>query len=95
MAEHNSNSPDDSTPIKAMTNPREFAEASNLNAVLLEEEEPELTAREMRQLVAKQNDVIANMQKQMSQVMALMMSREAAATAGVTPSISKIINFSL
>ncbi|CAL1383130.1 unnamed protein product [Linum trigynum] len=84
MAEHNSNSPDESTPIKAMTNPREFAEASNLNAVLLEEEEPELTAKEMRQLMAKQNDVIANMQKQMSQVIALMMSKEAAATTGAT-----------
>ncbi|CAL1354799.1 unnamed protein product [Linum trigynum] len=66
MAEHNSNSPDESTPIKAMTNAREFAVASNLNMVLLEEEEPELTAREMRQLMAKQNDVIANMQKQIS-----------------------------
>ncbi|CAL1353283.1 unnamed protein product [Linum trigynum] len=80
MAEHNPNLPDEATPIKAMTDPRTFAETSNLNAVLIEEEEPEMTAREMRQLMAKQNNVIADMQKQMSQVIALMMSKEAATT---------------
>ncbi|CAL1359819.1 unnamed protein product [Linum trigynum] len=85
MAEHNSNLPDEATPIKAMTTPRAFAEASNLNAVLIEEEEPELTAKEMRQLMAKQNNVIADIQKQMSQVITLMMSREAATATDVAP----------
>ncbi|CAL1396745.1 unnamed protein product [Linum trigynum] len=88
MAEQNSNIPSEVTPIKAMTDPRVFAglaEASNRDAVLIEEEEPELTAKEMRQQMAKQNDVIASMQKQMSQVMALMMSREAAAAPSAPP----------
>ncbi|CAL1373744.1 unnamed protein product [Linum trigynum] len=85
MAEPNSNFPDEVTPIKAMTTPRAFAEGSNLNAVLVEEEEPELTAKEMRQLVVKQNSVIADMQKQMSQVLVLMMSKEAATAPSVAP----------
>ncbi|CAL1355312.1 unnamed protein product [Linum trigynum] len=85
MAEHNPNSADEATPIKAMTNQRVFAEASNLNAVLIEEEKPELTAKEMRQLMAKQNEVIADMQKKMSKVIALMMSKEAMSTAHVAP----------
>ncbi|CAL1361131.1 unnamed protein product [Linum trigynum] len=86
MAEHTPDSPDEVTPIKAMTNPRMFAETSNLNAVLIEEEEePELTTKEMRQQMAKQNEVIANMQKKMSQVIALMMSKEAVPTAHMEP----------
>ncbi|CAL1363930.1 unnamed protein product [Linum trigynum] len=80
MAERNHDQPDEATPIKAMTDPRAFAEASDLNAVLIEEEEPELTSKEMRELMTKQNNVIADMQKQMSQVIALMLSREAAPT---------------
>ncbi|CAL1410291.1 unnamed protein product [Linum trigynum] len=88
MAEHDSNIPGEVTPIKAMTTPRVFAdlaEASNRDAVLIKEEEPELAAKEMRQLMAKQNGVIADMQKQMSQVIALMMSKEAAATPDAAP----------
>ncbi|CAL1369501.1 unnamed protein product [Linum trigynum] len=85
MVEPNSNFPDETTPIKAMTTPRAFAEGSNLDAVLVEEEEPELAAKEIKQLMAKQNSVIADMQKQMSQVLTLMMSREAATAPEAAP----------
>ncbi|CAL1410444.1 unnamed protein product [Linum trigynum] len=80
MAEQDNNIPNEATPIKAMTNSRSFAETSNLNAVLIEEEEPELTAKEVRQQMTKQNEVIADMQAKMNQVIALMMSKETAAT---------------
>ncbi|CAL1388293.1 unnamed protein product [Linum trigynum] len=93
MAEQDSNIPGEVTPMKAMTTHRvfaELAEASNRDAVLIEEEEPELTAKEMRQLVAKQNGVISDMQKQMSQVIALMMSREVAAAPDAAPVVLQL-----
>ncbi|CAL1376417.1 unnamed protein product [Linum trigynum] len=80
MAEQDNSIPNEVTQIKAMTNSRSFAEMSNLNAVLIEEEEPELTAKEVRQQITKQNEVIADMQAKMNQVIALMMSKETAAT---------------
>ncbi|CAL1355406.1 unnamed protein product [Linum trigynum] len=57
----------------------------NLSAVLIEEEEPELTAKEIRQQLAKQNEVIADMQHTMNQVIAIRMNKEAPAVEPPTP----------
>ncbi|CAL1388619.1 unnamed protein product [Linum trigynum] len=88
MAEQSNNTPNKATPIKAMTNPRLFAEASNLNAVSIEEEEPKLTAKEVRQKMTKQNEVIADMQAKMNQMIALMMNKETPATTFEPPVIT-------
>ncbi|CAL1401672.1 unnamed protein product [Linum trigynum] len=85
MTGQTSDTLDEMTLVKAMTNLRQFAEIGNLNAVLIEEEEAELKANEVRQQMAKKSEVIADMQNKMNQVIALMMKKEA--STAVQPAV--------